>query len=232
MHFVLFLTNNFKWIESKHVCIINVWGYTDILPPKLLGVVASVCTPPANTNATPPYILGNVCWGFSLLTEPPSVEGIWDWDTCGCTCKVVVMRSLWTGFRSRGETPRVTGVKGVGEGNKEKKEGGRKGEGIWERRKGTPAIITPFVYRYGRWRPQILIGWSDNRTGLFSKVSLRRVVKYFPNDDFPIRFQNQYRCLSWVLGFSLNIFYLKIIQQNIGILFRECVTVTCSSVFV
>ena len=34
---------------------------------------------------------------------------------------------------------------GGGVGKKEKKEGGRKkGEGIGERRKGTPAIVTPF----------------------------------------------------------------------------------------
>ena len=32
----------FSQIESKHVCIINVWGYTEILPPKLLVVVAPV----------------------------------------------------------------------------------------------------------------------------------------------------------------------------------------------
>ena len=40
-----------------------------------------------------------------------------------------------------------------GEGKKEKKEVGKKGEGIGERRKETPAIITPFCSR-----PQILIG--------------------------------------------------------------------------
>ena len=36
--------------------------------------------------------------------------------------------------------------KGVGEGvrKKRRKEGGKKGEGIGERRKGTPAIVTPF----------------------------------------------------------------------------------------
>ena len=34
---------------------------------------------------------------------------------------------------------------GEGEGKKEKKEGGKKGEGIGERRKGTPAIITPLT---------------------------------------------------------------------------------------
>ena len=28
---LLFLTNSLIWIESKHVCIINVWGYTEIL---------------------------------------------------------------------------------------------------------------------------------------------------------------------------------------------------------
>ena len=32
----------------------------------------------------------------------------------------------------------------VGGGKKEKKEGGKNGEGIGETRKGTPAIITPF----------------------------------------------------------------------------------------
>ena len=32
----------------------------------------------------------------------------------------------------------------MGGGKKEKKEGGKRGEGIGERRKGTPAIITPF----------------------------------------------------------------------------------------
>ena len=39
-------------------------------------------------------------------------------------------------LRSKGE--------GGGERKKRRKEGGKKGEGIGERRKGTPAIVTPF----------------------------------------------------------------------------------------
>ena len=48
-----------------------------------------------------------------------------------------------------------------GGGKKEKKEGGRKkGEGIGERRKGTPARVTPFCLP--------LQACSANQTGNFS----------------------------------------------------------------
>ena len=48
--------------------------------------------------------------------------------------------SAFDSLRSKG------GVGGGGEGvrKKRRKEGGKKGEGIGERRKGTPAIVTPF----------------------------------------------------------------------------------------
>ena len=48
--------------------------------------------------------------------------------------------STFDSLRSKG------GVGGGGKGvrKKRRKEGGKKGEGIGERRKGTPAIVTPF----------------------------------------------------------------------------------------
>ena len=69
---------------------------------------------------------------------------------------------------------RVAGVKGGGEGKKEKKEVGKKGQGIGERRKGTPAIIIPvcsplltLVSANSDWLQ------SDKRTSLFSKPNWR-----------------------------------------------------------
>ena len=69
----------------------------------------------------------------------------------------------------------VAGIKGgVGEGKKEKKEVGKKGQGIGERRKGTPAIIIPvcsplltLVSTNSDWLQ------SDKRTSLFSKPNWR-----------------------------------------------------------
>ena len=60
------------------------------------------------------------------------------------------------------------------------------------------------------------------QTKLAISVSLRRVVKHFPNDDFSVRFQTQCRCLQLSAWLSRNIFYTTIIQQNIGILSSEC----------
>ena len=61
-----------------------------------------------------------------------------------------------------------------GEGKKEKKEVGKKGQGIGERRKGTPAIIIPvcsplltLVSANSDWLQ------SDKRTSLFSKPNWR-----------------------------------------------------------
>ena len=54
--------------------------------------------------------------------------------------------------KKTGQLRCVKGGGGEG-GKKEKKEAGKKGEGIGERKKGTPAIINPFCSR-----PQILIG--------------------------------------------------------------------------
>ena len=31
-NFILFLTNSLIWKESKHVCILHVWDYTEIVP--------------------------------------------------------------------------------------------------------------------------------------------------------------------------------------------------------
>ena len=48
-------------------------------------------------------------------------------------------------FKSNSFLPKIGVKRGGGEGGKkEKKAGGKKREGIRERRKGTPAIITPF----------------------------------------------------------------------------------------
>ena len=59
-------------------------------------------------------------------------------------------------------------------------------------------------------------------TKLAISVSLCRVVKHFPNDDFSVRFQNQCQCLQLSAWLSRNIFYTTIIQQNIGFLSSEC----------
>ena len=53
-------------------------------------------------------------------------------------------------------------------------------------------------------------------------MSLRCVVKHFPNNDFSVRIQNQCRCPQLSAWLSRNIFYTTIIQQNIGILSSEC----------
>ena len=53
-------------------------------------------------------------------------------------------------------------------------------------------------------------------------VSLPRVVKHFSNDHLSVRIQNQYRAFKLSVWFSRNIFHITIIQQNIGILSREC----------
>ena len=59
---------------------------------------------------------------------------------------------------------------------KQKKEGGKKGEGIRERRKGTAAIITPFCSPL-RTLATANFDWLIK---LAISVSLRRVVKHFP----------------------------------------------------
>ena len=64
--------------------------------------------------------------------------------------------------------------------------------------------------------------FTRNSSGPCVSVSLGRVVKHFPNDDFSVRIQNQCRCLKLSAWLSRNIFYTTIIQQNIGILSSEC----------
>ena len=53
-------------------------------------------------------------------------------------------------------------------------------------------------------------------------VSLRRVVKHFPNDHLSVRIQINTGAFKPSAWFSRNIFHITIIQQNIGILSREC----------
>ena len=60
-------------------------------------------------------------------------------------------------------------------GRKEKKEGRKQGEGIGERRKGTPAIITPFcspLRTLATENSDCMVN-SDNRTSLLSTLNWR-----------------------------------------------------------
>ena len=86
---------------------------------------------------------------------------------------------------------------GGGEGEQE-----RKGEGIGERWKGIPAIITLFcspLQRLASANSDWLIRqWNKlvQQTKLAISVSLHCVIKHYPNDDFSVRIQNQYWCLN------------------------------------
>ena len=64
--------------------------------------------------------------------------------------------------------------------------------------------------------------FTRNSSGPCVSVSLGRVVKHFPNDDFSVRIQNHCRCLKQSAWLFRNIFYTTPIQQNIGNLSSEC----------
>ena len=154
------------------------------------------------------------------------------------TPTICQMQETSSTFKKREKNLQLSGFHSrscIGEGGggwvRKKRRREEKRRGDWGEKEGNVccnAIITPFcsplrtlasansywlIRKYNKLVQQ---------TKLAISVSLRRVVKHFPNDDFSVRLQTQCRCLQLSAWLSRNIFYTTIIQQNIGILSSEC----------